>query len=143
VGGILIPALSDRIGRRLPLVLAGALMILTPLAALYAQGPDALVVGLMLIGWIGMGSFPLFMAVVPAETLAYRSAAAVMGLVVAIGELTGGVVAPLVAGRLADGFGLQVPLLISAGCAAVGALIATALVETNPRVRQRGALASA
>jgi MFS family permease len=66
-----------------------------------------------------------------------------MGLVVAIGELTGGVAAPLVAGRLADGFGLQVPLLISAGCAAVGALIATALVETNPRVRQSQALASA
>lgn len=131
VGGILIPALSDRIGRRPPLILAGALMILTPLAALYA--PGALVVGLMLLGWIGMGSFPLFMAVVPAETLSYRGAAAVMGLVVAIGELTGGVVGPLLAGRLADSFGLQVPLLISAACAAAGALIATALVETNPR----------
>jgi predicted MFS family arabinose efflux permease len=141
VGGILIPALSDRIGRRPPLVLAGALMVLTPLAALYASGPDAIVVGLMLLGWIGMGSFPLFMAVVPAETLAYRSAAAVMGLVVAIGELTGGVAGPLLAGRLADAFGLQAPLLISAGCAAAGALIATALVETNP-VGHRQAVAT-
>ena len=132
VGGILIPALSDRIGRRMPLVLSGALMIITPLAALYAQGPDVIVVGLMLLGWIGMGSFPLFMAVVPAETLSYRGAAAVMGLVVAIGELVGGVVMPLVAGQLADAFSLQAPLLISAGFAAIGALVAMALVETNP-----------
>jgi len=44
-----------------------------------------------------MGGFPLFMAVVRAETLSYRCAAAVMGLVVA----------PLLAGRLADSFGCR------------------------------------
>lgn len=137
VGGILVPALSDRIGRRIPMIASAAAMTITPLATLYADGPPALVIGLMLFGWLGMGSFPLFMAVVPAETMRFHQAAAVMGLVVAIGELTGGVAAPLLAGWAADSFGLQAPLLIAATAAALGALIAAGLVETNPIVISR------
>ena len=134
VGGVLLPWLSDRIGRRPPMIAAATLMILTPLAALYFNGPAWLLVGLMLLGWIGMGSFPLFMAVVPAETLRFRHTAAAMGLVVAIGELTGGVAAPLLAGGIADSFGLQAPLIVSAGMSAIAVLIAFALRETNPRI---------
>lgn len=140
IGGIVVPALSDRIGRRGPMIVAAALMALTPLAALYAVGSDTMVVVLMLVGWIGMGSFPLFMAVVPAETLGAGQAAAAMGLVVGIGELTGGVGAPLIAGRIADAMGLQAPLQIGALMAGCGALIALALGETNPAVTRRSTI---
>ena len=44
----------------------------------------------MAIGWIGAGSFPLFMGVVPSETLSLRRAATAMGLVIGVGEIGGG-----------------------------------------------------
>jgi predicted MFS family arabinose efflux permease len=132
-GGVLLPWISDRIGRRPPMIVAGALMTLTPIAALWFAGPSSLLVALMLLGWIGMGAFPLFMAVVPAETLHFRHTAAAMGLIVAIGELTGGVAAPLLAGGIADAFGLGAPLIVSAAMSAAAIFIALALRETNPK----------
>jgi len=133
VGGVLLPWLSDRYGRRWPLIGGAALMTITPLAALYFEGSLPMLVALLFLGWIGMGTFPLFMAVVPAETLAFRGTAAAMGLVVGVGEITGGVFGPLVAGRIADLFGQAAPLLIAAGLAILGALVALAVIETNPR----------
>jgi MFS family permease len=60
-----------------------------------------------------------------------------MGLVVMIGELTGGVFGPPIAGRLADSFGLAVALYIQ-GALAIGAGLAALFVaETNPRVLAR------
>ena len=133
VGGVLLPWLSDRYGRRWPLIGGAALMTITPLAALTFEGSLPMLVALLFLGWIGMGTFPLFMAVVPAETLAFRGTAAAMGLVVGVGEITGGVFGPLVAGRIADLFGQAAPLMIAAGFAVVGALVALAVIETNPR----------
>jgi len=133
VGGVLLPWLSDRYGRRWPLIGGAALMAITPLAALYFEGSLPMLVALLFLGWIGMGTFPLFMAVVPAETLAFRGTAAAMGLVVGVGEITGGVFGPLVAGRIADLFGQAAPLLIAAGFAGAGVLVGLALIETNPR----------
>ncbi|MXO67062.1 MFS transporter [Altericroceibacterium endophyticum] len=131
IGGLLVPFLSDRIGRRLPMVIFGALMALTPLAALYFHGPPVMLTGLMFLGWIGLGTFPLFMGVIPAESLSGRGTAAAMGLVVAIAELTGGVVAPLGAGRLADAYGLQSPLLIALVMSLSAGMVALFLKETN------------
>ena len=72
IGGVLVPGLSDRFGRRPLMVVFTGLMALTPLAALLFHGPEAILVALLFIGWLGIGSFPLFMAVVPAETLNFR-----------------------------------------------------------------------
>jgi len=56
-----------------------------------------------------------------------------MGLTVGVGEILGGVSAPALAGTAADHYGLTAPLVIQAGCALVGALLALALKETAPR----------
>ncbi len=50
-----------------------------------------------------------------------------------IGEVLGGVGAPAGAGWAADQYGLAAPMLIQAGCALVGALLALGLKETAPR----------
>jgi predicted MFS family arabinose efflux permease len=47
VGGVLVPWLSDRVGRRPPMIIFCALMALCPLAALYIPGPLPLMTGLM------------------------------------------------------------------------------------------------
>jgi predicted MFS family arabinose efflux permease len=137
VGAVVITALSDRIGRKPPMIVGGLMMALGPLALLYVDGTPALLTVLMFVGWMGMGIFPLFMGVVPAETLGAARAGTAMGLVVGVGELSGGVVGPLVAGRMGDAFGLNAALWLQIGLAIAGGLTALLLTETNPRVLAR------
>ena len=66
-----------------------------------------------------------------------------MGLVVGIGELSGGFLGPLIGGALADKYGLQAPLLMAAVMAVLAGFVALALVETNPRVLARRGFAGA
>jgi len=139
VGAVLLGLLSDRIGRKPPVILGGLLMTLPPLALLFVDAPPAGLTALMFLGWMGMGIFPLFMGVVPGETLGRARAATAMGLVVAVGELTGGVFGPIVAGKLADNYSLDVPMWIQAGLALGAALAALGLAETNQRVLARRA----
>ncbi len=133
VGGVLVPLLSDRIGRRPVMIGFCALTALCPVAALLVHSSVALMTTLTVIGWLGVGSFPLFMGVVPAETLSLRRAATAMGLVVGAGDLTGGAFSPLIAGNLADHFGLATPLVMAAVMSLVAAVLALGLIETNPR----------
>lgn len=139
VGALVLAALSDRIGRKPPMIVGAALMTVPPLALLLVPATPTFLTALMFLGWMGMGIFPLFMGVVPAETLGKARAATAMGLVVGIGELTGGVLGPLVAGQLADNYSLDVAMWLQAGLAAAGALTALLLSETNPRVLARRA----
>ena len=137
VGAIVVALLSDRIGRKGPLVAFASLMVIAPLALLFFEGPVEVLAALMFLSWMGLGTFPLFMGVIPTETVGRAQAATAMGLVVMIGELTGGVFGPPIAGRLADTYGLDVAIWIQFGLA-VGAGLAALLVrETNPVVLAR------
>jgi len=94
---------------------------------------------LMFVSWMGLGTFPLFMGVIPGETIGHARAATAMGLVVMIGELTGGVFGPPLAGRLADSYGLDTALYVQMGMAIAAGLVAFLVFETNPRVLARRA----
>ncbi|HYD24981.1 MAG TPA: MFS transporter [Croceibacterium sp.] len=143
VGAIVIALWSDRIGRKPPLVVFTLMMALAPAALLWFDGPVAVLTALMFLSWMGLGTFPLFMGVIPTETVGRARAATAMGLVVMIGELTGGVFGPPLAGRLADRFGLEVALYIQGGLALLACLAALLVIETNPRVLARRAPAPA
>jgi len=112
-------------------------MVLAPAALLWFEGPVEVLTLLMFLSWMGLGTFPLFMGVIPTETVGRAQAATAMGLVVMIGELTGGVFGPPIAGRLADSLGLEVTMYIQGAMALMGGLIALFVVETNPRVLAR------
>jgi ACS family hexuronate transporter-like MFS transporter len=86
---------------------------------------------------MGLGTFPLFMGVIPNETVGRVRAATAMGLVVMVGELTGGVFGPPIAGRVADSLGLEFALYIQGGLALFAGFVALFVVETNPRVLAR------
>src|SRR5580698_4587819 len=133
IGGVFGPWLSDRFGRRPVMIGFCLLMALCPIAVLMINGSVGLMTTLMAVSWIGAGSFPLFMGVVPAETLAFRRAATAMGLVIGVGEIGGGVLSPLVAGKLADMFTLAAPLIFQAIIPLLAAVLALGLRETNPR----------
>ena len=140
----LVPGLSDRLGRR-PIVISFNLIgLLVPLTVLYFDGPRYLLGLLVFLGWSASGTFPLFMGTIPSETISARHVAGAVGLVVGAGEVLGGVSAPAIAGWAADRYGLQVPMLLAAGCAIAGTLLALLLTETAPTsLARRAHMASA
>jgi MFS family permease len=132
VFSFIVPGLSDRIGRKPVMIAFSAIGALVPFAVLHYDGPLAILGLLVFVGWSASGVFPLFMATVPAETISIRHVATATGIVVGIGELTGGFLSPMLAGRAADVYGLQAPMLIMVGCAAVATVLALFLRETAP-----------
>ncbi len=144
VGAVTAGLLSERIGRRLSLAIFAFLMVIAPATLLWVEAPAAALAALLFISWMGLGSFPLFMGVIPAETLGRVRAATAMGAVVAVGEIFGGFALPPITGRLADSFSLDVALYVQLGLAALAGLAALFVAETNPRVlarRKAGAMA--
>ncbi len=131
-GGFVVPALSDRIGRRPVMIFFSLLGVLCPLAAIYYAGSLFVLAALMFIGWLASGVFPLYMGTIPSESTSPRLIATAMGLVVGIGEIIGGFCGPPLAGWAADQTTLQAPIFIEAGCALIGGLLALGLRETAP-----------
>jgi MFS family permease len=132
VFAFIVPGLSDRIGRRPVVIAFNAIGIVVPLAALYFGGSPWLLGALVFVGWSASGTFPIFMATIPSETIPTRLLATAIGVVMGVGEILGGVSAPTLAGRAADLHGMQWPMYIMAGCAVAGAFFALFLRETAP-----------
>jgi MFS family permease len=132
-----VPALSDRFGRRPIIAIFNFVGLLVPLTALYFQGSLFMLGTLIFAGWSASGTFPLFMGTVPSETIPARYVATSLGMTVGLGEILGGVSAPALAGRAADYYGLQAPLVIMTVCAIVGTVLALFLRETAPIRLQR------
>ncbi|WP_240160526.1 hypothetical protein [Pseudomonas bharatica] len=56
-----------------------------------------------------------------------------VGIPTCVGEMLGGVLMPIVAGGLADAFGLQYPMMIVGIAFAAIAIVSFAFIETAPR----------
>ncbi len=132
LGGFLVPGLSDRIGRKPVMIVFTFIGMVTPLTALFFDGPLWMMGVLFFIGWSATGSFPLFMGVVPGETVNPKLAASSMGLVVCIGELVGGFASPWLAGIMADATSLNAPMYFCLVCALLSGIAALFLKETAP-----------
>jgi len=137
-----IPALSDRIGRRLVTIAMPLIAIILPLAALYYTGSTWGLAAIFFVGWGVTGIFPLFMATIPSESVDARHMASALGVCMGAGEIVGGVLSPSLAGYLADLVGLQAPLWMMFGLALVAGLVALGIRETAPRVLAPAAEAS-
>jgi MFS transporter, ACS family, hexuronate transporter len=127
-----IPALSDRLGRRPPMILTPLIAILLPLAALIFTGSAWGLALIFFTGWSVTGIFPLFMATVPSESVPTRHLATALGICRGTSEIIGGVLSPMVAGVAADRFGLGAPLWMMLALALVAALVALGLRESAP-----------
>jgi MFS family permease len=127
------PFLSDRIGRKPVMIGFCFLAALTPLAAMYFQGSTAVLGLLFFIGWMATGTFPLFMGVIPGESIPRKYAATAMGLVVCVGEVLGGTLLNLFAGWFADNTGaLANALWVQVACGVFGGILCLFLIETAP-----------
>ncbi len=133
VASFVIPAISDRIGRRGVMIVMPLVAVLLPLGALYFTGPGWGLTTIFVVGWLVTGVMPLFMSTVPAESVAPANIATALGVCMGTGELLGGVLSPYIAGRAADAVGLAAPLWIMLGLAVAGSLVAVGVRETAPR----------
>ncbi len=132
VSGFGAPWLSDRIGRK-PVMIGFCLVgALTALAAMYFQGSTVILGALLFVGWLASGTFPLYMGVIPGESMPRKYAATAMGLVVCVGEVLGGSGLVVLAGKVADLTQLSSAILMMAASGAIGCVLCFFLVETAP-----------
>ena len=134
IGSILLPWLSDSIGRR-PAQMIGFLgAAVFTLAFAYLGGTSVALSALLLFlsGFFGFACASLVTSTGPAEAVPFTMAGLAVGLVVFSGELSSSVAIWLVGG-LADIYGLPVTMLI-AGVIPFAAIATTAMLkETAPR----------
>ncbi len=132
IWGAIVPALSDKFGRKPMVIIFFLLSMLMPLSVVYFGNSFSSLAPLVLLGATTMGCFPLVLATIPSETVPRQYLAQTMGFVMGIGELVGGFAAPAIAGWSADTWGLHAPFLIAAGAAFAASIIAFLLIETAP-----------
>jgi predicted MFS family arabinose efflux permease len=140
LGQLTLPALSDFVGRR-PVAVAGFLIGAGFMFA-FSKGHSAPVLFALLFvacfccfGLLGLITGPIAGEAAPRGRISSTT-----GIIVASGEIFGGGVAPVLAGFVAQHFGIERTLTMALVALAAGALICFFLRETAP---QRGAAGQA
>ncbi len=130
LSGILIPTLSDKYGRK-PLVILFCLIgIFYPLAIVFLNH-SSIQLPAMFFAYFMFGVVPIVFSAIPSETVPIHSTGKAIGMIAGSGEFVGGVIAPVVAGILADKYGMQIPFLMAAIAAAIAFFISFSYIETK------------
>jgi MFS family permease len=123
---IILPALSDKIGRKKVLLAALAIAAFYGLAVYFLNG-SAMHLPVMFITYCAMGVLPIVAAVVPSEAVPDHLKAKAIGLITGVAEIVGGVLVPAIAGVLSDKVDPSAFLWVSSVLAVAGFLFATKL----------------
>jgi len=136
----LVPGSSDRFGRKPVIIVASLLGLSLPLGFLFIGGTQPIpLMACIAVGAALSGVFPLAMATIPSEIVGPTRTSTALSLTMGISEILGGVLAPSVAGKVADIKGLSMTLWILVGIVAAIIVLAAMLRETAPAVlRRRG-----
>jgi MFS family permease len=132
LSSIIVPSLSDRVGRRPAFVAAAAAGALATAGIGAATGGRLIDLALLSLAGIAGGTFPLFMATIPAESARPGQTALAIAWVQGVGEIVGGLLAPVLAGLAADRFGIINIVWIAAACAGLATASGWFLAETRP-----------
>jgi len=134
----LVPGSSDRFGRKPVIIVASLLGLALPFGMLFTTGTQLVpIIACIAVGAALSGVFPLAMATIPSELVGPNKTATALSLTMGISEILGGVLAPSVAGKVADLKGLSMTLWMVAGLVVAIIVLATLLRETAPAVLRR------
>jgi len=134
----LVPGSSDRFGRKPVIITASLMGLVLPLGLLSISGTQlAPLMACIAVGAALSGVFPLAMATIPSEIVGSAGTATALSLTMGISEIVGGVLAPSVAGKMADLEGLGSTLWILAGIIVAIIALAAMLRETAPAMLER------
>ncbi|MGO9931271.1 MAG: MFS transporter [Steroidobacteraceae bacterium] len=135
----LVPGSSDRFGRKPVILTASLLGLVMPLGLLFSTGKQLTpLIACIAVGAALSGVFPLAMATIPSEIVGQSRTATALSLTMGISEILGGVLAPSIAGKVADLKGLGMTLWMLAGIVAAIIVLAAMLRETAPAALARG-----
>jgi predicted MFS family arabinose efflux permease len=139
LGTLVMPALSDRLGRKPVMVLSviGAAVGLYVLMHTGAE-PLRLFVSLAICLFFIFSMITLTVGPISAESVPAKLMATASGIVVGTGEIFGGGIAPAIAGYVAKNYGIQHIMHLAAGALVVGFVVTLLLKETAP-MKLRGA----
>lgn len=130
--GVLLPGLSDRLGRKPVLIIACGLGVLTPLSAMFFTMGAVGQAVMLFVSWSAVAVAPLVFATIPAGVVPRRSVSTAIGFNMAQTNILGGVLAPVLAGEAAETWGLRAPMFILVALAS-GAALTSLLMRENPR----------
>ncbi|WP_454805379.1 MFS transporter [Paraburkholderia fungorum] len=133
LGTLVMPTLSDRLGRK-PVMILSVIGAAVFLALLTSTGPNPtlLFTYLMLTLLFVFSMITLTVGPLSAESVPAKLMSTASGLVVGIGEVFGGGVAPVIAGYVAKHFGIQYIMYLGFFALAVGLIVTLCLKETAP-----------
>jgi predicted MFS family arabinose efflux permease len=140
-GTFVLPWMSDRIGRR-PVMLLCTVGAFVALVMLSRTGADVTVlfVWLFLTHFFNFALIALTVGPVCAESAPPALMATASGVVIAVGEIFGGGIAPAVGGFSVAHFGIHHLLWLPMAAMVVGFVVSLLIRETAPRVLERVAL---
>lgn len=132
VGTLALPTLSDRLGRK-PVMIAATIGIGLSLWQLGTIGaePLQLFLWLALVHCFNNAAITLTVGPICSETVPAGLMTTATGLVIACGELFGGGIAPMIAGQLADRYGIDHVLLLPMATTAAAFVLSLFLIETR------------
>lgn len=145
IASLFVSRLSDVIGRKPTLVIFSLLAVVGPACVVTLDASIATLALPLFIANLGCGCLPQAIATVPSESTPPAQLASVVALITGISEIAGGVLAPVVAGILAEQVIPSAPLLLAGGAALISAVTALTIQETAPlklaRLQRKAAVA--
>jgi MFS family permease len=135
-GNLVMPALSDRIGRR-PVLIIGVIVGVACLVALIHTGPQPLKLFFLVFFtmWSVFANVTLTVGPLTVESVPAKLMTTASGIVVGTGEVFGGGVAPTIGGYIAQHIGIQNILYVAISGMALGIVVAVSVKETAPRIQ--------
>jgi len=130
---IFVPKLADNFGRKPVMFIALLFSIIPPLFMyLFPGGMLSVYTYIFFFGFTA-AVIPIYMTMVPMESVPISLVATVGALVQGVGDLLGAAVWPVVAGKIADARGLPSMMLAASLLLMITAVLSLALKETHPR----------